>query len=81
MPTTTISMAQLQENANIVDLMVLCGLCKSKGEARRLIQGGGVSVNDQKVGDIAFCPDEKALQNGAVIRKGKKVYHRVVLKA
>ena len=81
MPTTTISMAQLQQNANVVDLMVLCGLCKSKGEARRLIQGGGVSVNDQKVSDIAFCPDEAALQEGAVIRKGKKVYHRVVLKA
>lgn len=81
MPTTTISMAQLAQNANIVDLMVLCGLCKSKGEARRLIQGGGVSVNDQKVSDIAFCPDETALRDGAVIRKGKKVYHRVVLQA
>ena len=62
----------------ILDLLVLCGLAPSKGEARRLIQQGGISVNGEKVTEIGFQLSEQALEgDGAVIRKGKKVHHRV----
>ena len=61
-------------------LLVKCGLCASKGEARRLVQQGGVTINDQKVTSIddSFgC--EQFTGDGLVIRKGKKVFHRAVL--
>ena len=79
MPTTVLTQAQWVENPKIVDLMVLTGVAKSKGEARRLIEGGGVSVDDAKVTDIAAEPEAAALRKGIVLRKGKKVYHRIVL--
>ena len=59
--------------------MALTGVAKSKGEARRLIEGGGVSVDDAKVTDIAAEPEAAALRKGIVLRKGKKVYHRIIL--
>ena len=55
-------------------------LCPSKGEARRLVQQGGVSVDGQKVGDIETkwsCKD--CCGEGVVIKKGKKVYHKAVM--
>ena len=62
-------------------LLVACGLCASNGEARRLIQQGGVSVNEQKVdsADAAFA-QELFQGEGVVIRKGKKVFHRAYTK-
>ena len=65
---------------DILTLLVKCGLCASKGEARRLVQQGGVSVCGQKVGDIEAkfsCKD--CCGEGAVIKKGKKVYHKAIL--
>jgi tyrosyl-tRNA synthetase len=61
-------------------LLVKCGLCASRGEARRLVMQGGVTVNDAKVTSIddSFgC--ELFTGEGLVIRKGKKVFHRAVL--
>lgn len=77
-PTTEISTA----NLNICDLMVACGLTKSKGEARRLIAGGGVSINDEKVPDDTFCISAEMLDGDSslLIRKGKKTFHRVIVK-
>mgnify|MGYP000810980491 FL=1 len=64
----------------ILNLMVRCGLCASKGEARRLVQQGGVSVNDRKVESIdETLGCEQFTGEGVIIRKGKKVFHRVVL--
>lgn len=81
MPTTFITQAELDENPKVIDLMALCGLAKSKGEARRLIDGGGVSVDDVKVTDALAEPDRSALSGeGIIIRKGKKSYHRIILK-
>ena len=52
MPTTKITKENMPEGSvSVIDLLLLCGLCPSKSEARRLIQQGGVSVNDQKVTD------------------------------
>ena len=65
---------------DILTLLVKCGLCASKGEARRLVQQGGVTVCGQKVADIEArfsCKD--CCGEGAVIKKGKKVYHKAIL--
>ena len=61
-------------------LLVKCGLCASKGEARRLVQQGGVSVCGEKVSDIEAKFSCKACcGEGAIIKKGKKVYHKAML--
>ena len=83
MPATEIP-ADKFENGRIgaINLLVACGLCASNGEARRLIQQGGVAVNDQKVTDIAAAFDQTDFQgDGVVIKKGKKVFHRAFVKA
>ena len=78
-PTTEIS--TLEGCKRVIDLMVKVGLCKSLGEGRRLIAGGGVYVNDDKVTE----PDQEVSEKdfgteGLMIRKGKKAFHRIVLK-
>ena len=80
MPTTELTKEQLTDGAiGILDLMMACKLVSSKGEARRLIQQGGVSVNEEKVAVEARITEEQ-LAESIKIRKGKKVYHKVVLK-
>ena len=81
MPTTELTNDDLGGGQiNILNLMVRCGLCASKGEARRLVQQGGVSVNDRKVESIdETLGCEQFTGDGVIIRKGKKVFHRVVL--
>ena len=62
-------------------LMVEAGLCKSNGEARRLIQGGGAYLNDQRVSDPDFTAKTADFPNGsAIVKAGKKNIKRVVLK-
>ncbi len=80
MPTTEISADKLAEGKiGILNLMVACGLAGSNGEARRLVQQGGVFVNDEKVADHTFTVTEQMLNDGVKIRKGKKVFHKAVL--
>ena len=65
---------------DVLTLLVKCGLAASKGEARRLVQQGGVTVNDEKVTAIETtfgC--EQFTGDGVVIKKGKKVFHKAVL--
>jgi len=63
-------------------LLTACGLCASNGEARRLVQQGGVAVSDKKVTDIAAAFDQGDFAGeGVVIKKGKKVFHRAYTKA
>lgn len=80
MPTTELTEDQLTDGAiGILDLMMACKLVGSKGEARRLIQQGGVSVNEEKVAvEERITADQ--LKESIKIRKGKKVYHKVILK-
>ena len=83
MPTSVLTADQF-ENGQIgaISLLVACGLAPSRGEARRLIQQGGVSVNDEKVTDIdAQWPQEIFSGEGVIIKKGKKVFHRALLEA
>ena len=80
MPTTVLAREDLAGGAiGIMDLMVKTGLAPSKSEARRLIQGGGVSVNDEKVADPNLTLDAARLSSGLVLKKGKKVFHKVTL--
>ena len=82
MPTTTLSDADFENGGiNILSLLVATGLCASRGEARRLVQQGGIVVDDEKVASIdAVLPQEKFSGEGAIIRKGKKVFHKAVTK-
>ncbi|MCQ2450741.1 MAG: tyrosine--tRNA ligase [Clostridia bacterium] len=73
MPTVTLSNDDLTDNSiGILSLMVKGGLCASNGEARRLVQQGGVSVNDQKVTDPSYSFTSEMLKEGAIVKKGKK---------
>lgn len=59
-----------------LSLLVKCGLAASNGEARRLIQQGGVSVDDVKLSDVnAVFAKETFAGDGVIIKKGKKVFH------
>lgn len=79
MPTTTLTDADFENGAiTVIDAMVKAGLVKSKGEARRLITQGGVSVNDNKVSSIDEVITMDDAAKGAVIKKGKKIFHKIV---
>ena len=81
MPTSLLTDAQFTDGQiGVMDLLVACGLAPSKGEARRLVQQGGVSVNDQKVAgiDCRFDKDQFTGE-GLIIKKGKKVFHRAMV--
>ena len=81
MPTTEISEEQLTDGKiAVLDLMMACGLIPSKGEGRRLVQQGGVMVNDEKVGSIDVSFTAAQLKDGLKIRKGKKIFHKAILK-
>ena len=81
MPTTELTAEQFRESGFILELLMACGLTKSKGEGRKLIQGGGVSLNGEKVTDVFMPVTQDNLEDGSlIIKKGKKVFHRVVVK-
>ena len=80
MPSTQLTEADLTDGSiGILTLMVKAGLAASNGEARRLVVQGGVLVDGEKVGapTVSFTADQ--LKNGIVIKKGKKIYHKVTL--
>ena len=81
MPTTELTNDDFGGGSiDVLTLLVKCGLAASKGEARRLVQQGGVSVNDEKVAAIETTFDcEQFTGDGVVIKKGKKVFHKAVL--
>ena len=78
MPATELTAADFADGQiGALALLVRCGLAVSNGEARRLIQQGGVAVNDQKVASIDVTFDQAQFAgDGVVIKKGKKVFHR-----
>ena len=80
MPTTEIAPEQLKDGSiGILGLMVACKLAASNKEARRLVEGGGVFVNDEKVPEASYAVTEAMLKEGVKIRKGKKVFHKAIL--
>ena len=82
MPSTDIQADDLTDGSiGILDLMLKCELIPSKGEGRRLVQQGGVSLNDSKVTDPTTQITAESFKDGyVVIKKGKKVFHKVNLK-
>ena len=77
MPTTEI---ELENDIGLLDLLVLTKLAASKGEARRLIDQGGISLNGNKVSDVNLRITKADLAEPIKIKKGKKAFHKVVLK-
>ena len=77
MPTYELSS---EDGKDIISILVKTGLCTSNGDARRNIQQGGVTANDEKVTDIKkeFTDDE--LKAGVIVRRGKKNYYKVIMK-
>lgn len=61
----------------MLDVLVECKLCASKGEAKRLIQQGGVSVEDEKITALDYKLTKQQLEKGVKIKKGKKIFHKV----
>ena len=78
MPTTEVALDGT--GIGIIDLMMACDLAASRGEARRLIQQGGVSVNGEKVPNQDFTVSADDLKAGVKIRKGKKIFHKAILR-
>ncbi len=79
MPTIKIEKSNIKNGINIVDLVIVCNLAPSKGQARTLIEQGGISINDEKITDTKYTLYIEQLQNDIVIRKGKKVFIKVIL--
>ena len=67
------------EGVSLIDILVTAKLAPSKSEARRLIEQGSVSVNDEKLTDVkTVIPAEKFAGDGIIVKKGKKTFHKVV---
>lgn len=77
MPTTTVEDADFEDGkVTVLSLMIKAGMIKSNGEGRRLIQQGGISVNDEKITDVFTAVSKDDIANGIVVKKGKKVFHK-----
>ena len=80
MPTTRLSEEDLAEGKiDVISLLMKCGLIPTRSEGRRLIQGGGLVIDEQKITDINVSYTAEALRTGLKIRKGKKIYHKAVM--
>ncbi len=81
MPTTELGKSDFENGMSILDVLVASGLAPSKGEGRRLVQQGGISLNGNKITDIAYALTLNDFESDeATIKKGKKVFHRIVIK-
>lgn len=81
MPTTEVDAGYLVKGMiNVIDLMVACKLASSKSDARRLVEQGGVSIDDTRVDSIDHSVSLEQLKIGVKIRKGKKIYHKAYVK-
>ncbi|MGP1584462.1 tyrosine--tRNA ligase [Peptostreptococcus stomatis] len=81
MPTTEIDPAKLTDGAiNVTDLMLECDLVPSRSEVRRLVQQGGLTIADKKVEDLNLTISLDDLKEGVIIKKGKKKFHKALVK-
>ena len=79
MPTTQLPSDALDEKS-LLEILILTGLATSKGEGRRLIEQGGISIDGNKILDVNLIVKKEDLIRGIKIKKGKKIFHRVILK-
>lgn len=81
MPTTELDSSKLVDGSIALDeLMIEIGLAPTKSEVRRLVQQGGVSVNDSVADDCKMAITEADLRDGVTIKKGKKKFHKAIIK-
>ena len=79
-PTTALTEDQLREDNRLLALIAVCGLCASKGEARKLILSGGLYIGEEKVTDLERRVTPEELSGaGLLVRKGKKGYHLLTI--
>ena len=77
MPSTLVEEVDLEDGKiGVLALMIKAGMIKSNGEGRRLIQQGGISVNDTKITDVFTTVTSDELAQSLIIKKGKKVFHK-----
>ena len=82
MPTTELTAADLADGKiDLITVLTLCKLATSRSDARKLIQGGGITVNDEKAMTFDLSYSSEQLREGLHIRKGKKIHHKAILKA
>ena len=81
MPSYTLSEEDFRDGAiDILSVLTKSGLCPSRNEARRAVEQGGVTVNDEKCGDVkALFTKDSFLKDGMIVRRGKKNYKRIVI--
>ena len=80
MPTTEVEQIDLEDGKiTVLSLMIKAGMIKSNGEGRRLIQQGGISVNDEKISDVFTSVSADELKDSVIVKKGKKVFHKFTL--
>lgn len=80
MPSTTLSEADFTDSSiRVIDMLSKCGLIKTNSEGRRLMQQNGIALDDEKVTDPNATVTLDAVKAGIVIKKGKKVYHKVTV--
>ena len=80
MPTTEVEQSDLEDGKiTVLSLMIKAGMIKSNGEGRRLIQQGGISVNDEKISDVFTAVTADELKDSVIVKKGKKVFHKFTL--
>ena len=78
MPTTEIKPDDFEKTPTITDILVKTGLASSRGDARRLVEQGGISVDDNKItSPFAEITDEMTAKGYIIVKKGKKIYHKV----
>ena len=79
MPTTELE--SLEEGGDLLlNLLMKAGLTTSKGEGRRLVEQGGISLDNEKVTDPNLVISIEKLKSGIKIKKGKKIFHKIILK-
>lgn len=80
MPTTEVEQFDIEDGKiTVLSLMIKAGMIKSNGEGRRLIQQGGISVNDEKIADVFTAVTADELKDSVIVKKGKKVFHKFTL--
>jgi tyrosyl-tRNA synthetase len=80
MPTTTIPRHRLEAGIGILEIFAEVGLTKSRGEARRMLQQGGIYINDNRISQIeANLTSQDLTEDGILLRAGKKRYHRLIV--
>ena len=77
MPTTKLTFEG--DEISLIDVLIETKLCASRGEAKKLIQQGGVSINEEKITDMGYKLTRDSLTSGVKIKKGKKIYHKATV--